>query len=770
LQAYAGGGVPTKIGELLTEAGVYLVSTYGGTEFGPVSRVFRKHGEEKLWDYLQVSDLVTPRMVPEGDGSFEAQFLSTEMHQLAVENLPDVKGYATSDIWIPHPTKPRLWKIIGRKDDVIVHTSGEKTVPGPMEDILMSSPYIMSAIMFGREHDQTGVLIELKPAYAIDPTNEPDLIAVRNLLWPMVEEANKVAPAFSRIFKEMMLIVSPNKPLPRAGKATVMRKAALALYRDEIEGIYAKVVATANVDAVVPPVSWSTEDTTTWLKEQVEDIHSGQPFSVSEDLFEHGMDSLSATILRRRIVGAMQSKETQQAAQLVTQTTIYTHPTIQKLADFLVGIIADPEHFVSTAGRSDAIEAMIRKYSTGLSEPIALEKNGNLNSPVDGAVVLLTGSTGNLGAQLLESLLRDSRVKTVYTLDRPSTGSKSTVERQAQRFVDKGFDPRLLSSSRLISLEGEASHKNLGLETAIYEQLRDSLTTIIHNAWKLDFNLSLSAFEPHVQGTRNLIDLARSSRKASTLKLLFTSSIASTISWDKSKGPYPEEVVMDPRYAVGNGYGEGKYVSERILTQSGMQATSFRIGQISGGRPNGAWATTDWVPILVKSSIRLGVLPGAFGRVAWLPMHAVAQTILDIAWSANPSPQALNVVHPRPVPWNSVVSSINEALVEEGITEAKIPIVDFQDWFAKLEAHASNASEEVLKDIPAIKLLDFFRGTALMDQATREQGVQDVEAVGMTPLSTEKIQSISETMKNLPLLDQSDALMWVKYWKGVGFF
>lgn len=52
---------------------------------------------------------------------------------------------------------------------------------------------------------------------------------------PIVEEANKVGPAFSRIFKEMILITSPDKPLPRAGKGTVMRKAALALYNDEID-------------------------------------------------------------------------------------------------------------------------------------------------------------------------------------------------------------------------------------------------------------------------------------------------------------------------------------------------------------------------------------------------------------------------------------------------------------------------------------------------------------------------------------------------------
>jgi hypothetical protein len=51
----------------------------------------------------------------------------------------------------------------------------------------------------------------------------------------------------------------------------------------------------------------------------------------------------------------------------------------------------------------------------------------------------------------------------------------------------------------------------------------------------------------------------------------------------------------------------------QILAKSGIQATSFRIGQLSGGLPNGAWATSDWVPILVKSSLELGALPSATG-------------------------------------------------------------------------------------------------------------------------------------------------------------
>lgn len=87
---------------------------------------------------------------------------------------------------------------------------------------------------------------------------------------------------------------------------------------------------------------------------------------------------------------------------------------------------------------------------------------------------------------------------------------------------------------------------------------------IIHNAWRLDFNLSLASFEPNVKATRNLVDLALDSRYSSSLRFVFTSSIGSAQSWDRERGPFPEEVQFDPSVAVGSGYGESKYVCERV--------------------------------------------------------------------------------------------------------------------------------------------------------------------------------------------------------------
>lgn len=78
-------------------------------------------------------------------------------------------------------------------------------------------------------------------------------------------------------------------------------------------------------------------------------------------------------------------------------------------------------------------------------------------------------------------------------------------------------------------------------------------------------------------------------------------------------GPAPEAPV-EPAVAIGNGYSESKWVSEKVLQlaaeQTPLKATSIRVGQISGAVGSGYWKVTEWFPSLVKSSIHLGSVPG----------------------------------------------------------------------------------------------------------------------------------------------------------------
>ncbi|KAH9476002.1 putative NRPS-like protein biosynthetic cluster [Psilocybe cubensis] len=759
---WSGGSVPTKLGNFMTDSGVKLSPIFGGTEFGAPTYLKRRSGGYGDWEWISMDECVRIRWDPQGDGTYECQFLTSPDHQLSVENMPDIKGYASADLFIPHPTVPNFWKIVGRKDDVIIHSSGEKTVPAPMENIILNSPFTMGVVIFGREHDQAGVLIELKPTYNFDPSIEVNVIQGRNLMWPVIEEANRVAPAFSRIFKELIIFTSPNKPLPRAGKGTVMRKASLALYHEEIEALYASIESTVSAETVSPPPEWTEEATRKWLMHQVADITSGKVSCISVDLFEQGVDSLSSTILRRRIVGALQSnKETLKASEMIAQSLVYNYPSIEKLSTFLLGLIRDPDSNLVTTSRVDAIEEMISKYNVGFQKPLLS------GTPENSATVLLTGTTGNLGSEILAGLLKNEAVKKIYALNRPSKDARA---RHVARFEDRGFDVGLLSDDKLVLLDGDITKKHIGLEQGRYQELLDNVNVIIHAAWRVDFNLQLVSFEPMVRGTRNLIDLAQSTSAGSSTKLLFTSSVASAFSWDRSRGPYAEEVLLDPKYAIGNGYGESKYVAERLITQSGVNGTSFRVGQISGGQPKGAWATTDWVPILVKSSIELNALPSMFGFASWLPMDGVAQSIIDVALHNSDLPPALNLVHPRPIPFDDIVSAINNALVQEGVTTTQIPVLPIQDWYSLLEKRAKRANPEDHKAIPAIKLLDFFRGAATVDSALRSGQIKGTESGGIAEFLTTKSQNVSTTMRNIPSLSNGDAQLWVKYWKSTGFF
>jgi hypothetical protein len=64
-------------------------------------------------------------------------------------------------------------------------------------------------------------------------------------------------------------------------------------------------------------------------------------------------------------------------------------------------------------------------------------------------VVLITDTTGNLGAELVDVFLRDKRVKKVSTLNRPSSGGKGIKARHEERFIDKGLDVGQILDDRL---------------------------------------------------------------------------------------------------------------------------------------------------------------------------------------------------------------------------------------------------------------------------------------------------------------------------------
>jgi hypothetical protein len=240
---------------------------------------------------------------------------------------------------------------------------------------------------------------------------------------------------------------------------------------------YSKVETIGKVERLEknPLVSWSREDIETWLLAQVTDLGlHGDALSATQDLFEMGLDSLSATILRHRIVSGLttfadhmagsQPKSKRSISEVVTPITIYDYPSVSKLAQFILTASTLHDPLTARAKNVHDIEGMIEKYGHFAEDNLA--------------TVLVTGTTGNLGSHLLDALLRNGRVQRVYTLNRPRIGRDIKKEHE-ERFTDKGLDPKLLSDDRLVFLEGNTSDVNLGLSSDVYLEVSKMLRYII---------------------------------------------------------------------------------------------------------------------------------------------------------------------------------------------------------------------------------------------------------------------------------------------------
>lgn len=92
----------------------------------------------------------------------------------------------------------------------------------------------------------------------------------------------------------------------------------------------------------------------------------------------------------------------------------------------------------------------------------------------------------------------------------------------------------------------------------------------------------------------------------------------------KATGPVPE-IPVEAESAVGNGYGESKWVSERILSvassETSLRPIVVRVGQVTGG-VNGCWNALEWIPSIVHSAALVKCLPSLDQVFGSTQMHA----------------------------------------------------------------------------------------------------------------------------------------------------
>ncbi|KAF8514478.1 hypothetical protein JB92DRAFT_2789445 [Gautieria morchelliformis] len=760
LKAIFWGGAPlrTDAGRLLHREGIPIHPVYGATEFGLVSLGSGKTYAEG-YEWFEFLPHVVPELVPEADGDvYEVVFKECEGHHLAVHNteVNGIPAYSSSDLVERHKSNPGLFKIVGRKDDQIILSTGEKTNPGPLETIIIENPHVKNAIMFGRGRQSNGVLVE--PA-SYEEAENLGVEKLRRLIWPSIETANDFAPAHSRIFKEMILVASAFKPFSYTVKNTARRGVVLKDYAEEIEAIYQAVQNSSNTNIPIPSGSssdggWTLKESLTFVGDVVHSIMDGaEAMGDEDDLFAFGCDSLQATYIRNTILHALRQVAPLTSVQNVPSNIVYQHPTIHQLAAVAaqvsrsatasVGINTDEE-------RSRRLLKLVAKYTHDWPKH---QPADDATNPTD-ETILLTGSTGGLGSQILAQLVAMPSVSRIFAFNRPAR--KSSRERHSEAFLDRGNDVTLLDSEKIVYVEGDTSVKGFNIKPELFAEIRDSVTTIIHNAWRVDFNLSLSSFEPAVQGVRHMVDLALQSPHPSPPRVMFTSSIGNVKAWADIP-PVTEGPFTDMARVNASGYSESKWVSERILWAAGhttsIRPVIARVGQLCGG-VNGNWNSREWFPALVRAGQVVGGLPSNRGLVSFLPLHVAASAIIELRHTSG---EYVHIVHPRPVPWEAVIGHMANTLT--------VPVIPYDEWLARLEA--SPRTDEDLHRNPALHLIDFYRASAVPGDI---EAVQDREAMGIAMYKTTvtAAEAPSLSTSRLTRLGRDEVESWIGYWKSKG--
>ncbi|KLO13762.1 acetyl-CoA synthetase-like protein [Schizopora paradoxa] len=752
---FGGGPLNKAVGDELARNGVPLFVHYGCTECSAQSMILPRHVDEEDWEYFRIPEHINAAFIPDEHGNVEYVVASNPYLRPCMINTKfnGVDAYAVGDLLTPHPSKPGLYRYYGRADDQIIHSTGEKTNPGPLENILNQCPLIQSAVIFGQGRFHAGVIVDPKPNYKVDSSNIDELILFRQRIWSFVERMNEYAPQHSRIFKEMIIVSKPSKPFTYTAKNTPRRQRIISDYADEIEELYANVDASTQPD-LIPPASWELQNALLFVRKVTLRVLQ-RSISDCDDMFQHGCDSLQATWIRNTLTNALRKDY----RRTIPMNLVYENPTISGLASFisqLTGCSANDMATISPSAPSkeEEMRNMALKYISSFPKhrPASDEHGGGGSN-----VVVLTGSTGGLGSVLLEKLLSDREISVVYALNRKS--SEALRCRQESAFRERGIDVSILYSPKLFLAECDFNATQLGLESDLFTKMRKTVTHIIHNAYTVNFNMALSTFEKNVSALRNLVDFALASPQRQPPRFIFTSSVGVVQNYTKQVPV--SETLMEASSAVWSGYSESKWVCEEILanvaSETPLRPVIIRVDQLSGMSTNGFWTVRDWVPAIFTSSVHIGCLPDAGGAVSWIPIDIAAQAVVEMR---DAEYQVLHISHPKPTKWSTIVRHASQLL--------DIPTVPFDVWLSNLETASRRISgaraEEILQaktKNPALQLRGFLQSLApSLDLSAESDPVE--EAFGAKRLSLEKSAAVSPTLRDCcPALSLSDVRSWL---------
>ncbi|NQT70309.1 MAG: amino acid adenylation domain-containing protein [Desulfobacteraceae bacterium] len=358
---------------------------------------------------------------------------------------------------------------------------------------------------------------------------------------------------------------------------------------------------------------------------------------------------------------------------------VYEYPTVTELVKFMNNGSEDVALCVSI--KEDAfLEPSII--------PVSDKKPMKLN---DAASILVTGTTGFLGAFLLDELLKSTKkhVK-IYCLVRTKSGHQTDA---IQRVVKNLKYYHLWNGNikdRIVPVLGDLTKKYFGLSVAQFNELAEEIDLIFHCAALVNYVYSYSIIKPAaVNGTQEILRFACTST-TKPIHYISTNGIFA----GEDQEAYLENSDIDS-YAehLTNGYGQAKWVAEKLVWEAvsrGLPVCLYRPGNIGHHSVTGVTNPSDFQSMIIDACAKVNCAPDKSNWAFELtPVDFLVKSIVLFAGNPSNFSQVFNIVQNDPLPARVTFDLLLEMkLISE--------YVSFDEWKSRLYTKAEKEGDYIL--------------------------------------------------------------------------
>ena len=361
-------------------------------------------------------------------------------------------------------------------------------------------------------------------------------------------------------------------------------------------------------------------------------------------------------------------------------TEVYDYPTIGELAAYLEDRGSGMTPRITLA--EDAI----------LDSEISPKGEAGTTRLSEASSVLITGTTGFLGAFLLDQLVQTTGPDTrFYCLvrdgDSEDSGSTNRV-RETLKFYGLASQS---ADDRIIPVSGDLTHPRMGLDSEQYHELAEKIDLIFHCAASVNYVYPYSVAKPHTVG--GTIEVLRFACTGTPKAVQYISSNGVFPGGDHT--PYLENNQIDDWVdRMEGGYNQAKWVAERLVWSSvsrGLPVCIYRPGNIGHNGRTGTGNPNDFLSLIIKVCARMGSAPQApdwFFEMT--PVDFLVSAITRMADGPNHLGRVYNVVQQDPVPADQVF----DRMERNGHITERVPL---NEWKSRLQATADHDDDVELK-------------------------------------------------------------------------